>query len=261
VVARKGVESLVANKGLLHRGLAFETLDVWLDVLKFSFTCWKFETFEQEMTSKGLLNDENFSCGIDGVRLEKVFFQFVDKYLNVFYDDSVESKSVRNDIALSNFWDRMQSLFKRHLANPAHAPPSEFTLANLKLVLAECLFRVTGGHSQIGDTVAVCLDPSVVNIRIAEYSTREEDEQRTFVAPFEAASIICAVTALTTLPIPKLNTNVSHIFKNHTDAQVVYDEFLLNLTQLSLDIKKDNKKRTWPVCDYDPAYCNISTAV
>jgi hypothetical protein len=33
--------------------------------------------------------------------------------------------------------------------------PHDFTLANLKWVLAECIFRVTGGHSQVRIAVII----------------------------------------------------------------------------------------------------------
>lgn len=253
MVARKSIASLVPNQGLLHRGLAFDSIDEWQRMLRYGFKIWKFQTWADEMKEKNLFGDVNFPCAIDGVKLESTIYKFVSDYLDVHYEDGVLDRD------LELFWSRMMELFSRHLNDPkTQMPPTEFNLKNVKLVLAECIFRVTGGHSQAGDAIASALDPSMVNLRIANFT---DDDDRNFVAPFEASSIQCAVTALTALPIAKLNTDVSHFYNDNKRAQNVYRTFLLDLAQLSLDIKRDNTWRIWPLSDYDPTCCNISTAV
>lgn len=257
MVARKSINSLVPNQGLLHRGLAYNDINEWQRALKVGFSVWKFQTFQDEIKEKNLLDDDLFPVGIDGIKLENIIYKFVSNYLDVFYNDT--NKKVVNDKDLFDFWERMQELFKRHLINPVdQGLPRDFTLANLKIVLAECIFRVTGGHSQAGDAIASALDPCMVNLRISQFT---EDDDRNFVAPFEASAIQCAVTALTALPIAKLDTDISHFFVANKKSLEVYRAFLDDLAHLSTEIKKANQMRQWPLSDFDPNYCNISTAV
>jgi len=188
--------------------------------------------------------------------MKNVFAEFVDNYINLYYKNE---EDIINDVQLNSFWKRLLELFDRHIESGRPLIPRKLTLKNLKDVLSNFIFRVTGGHSQAGDAVATVLDPSCVNIRVALFDDKDVDQ--TLVAPFQASSIVCAVTALTALPVPKLVTDVSGIFASDSKAQKLYRTFLSKLNDLASNIAVENANRKWPCENFNPLYCNISTAV
>jgi len=235
------------------------------DFLKYGFDSFRYHTYSSELESRGLLDpttgkcNELFPCGEDGLCLEAVIHKFVSNYLDLHYNEG--DRNVTNDPQLDSFWKNLQQRFNNeHFKQSGF--PIEFNLKNLKEVLTQFIFRVTGGHSQAGDANATALDPSVVNLRISHYDKSNPD--RTLVAPFEASAVQCAVTALTALPKPKLITDVSY-FYSHSKSREVYNQFLRELIELSCEIDQRNRirmaKGEWPLEDYNPRYCNISTAV
>ena len=101
----------------------------------------------------------------------------------------------------------------------------------------------------VRQVAAWSLDPSMTNLRI------EKKETEDLVGTKESAISIALITAITTVPCPKIHEDWRQVFKG--DVPTAYEELRQDLDELQMTIDGRNKNRA-PNVDFHPKHCAIS---
>ena len=200
---------------------------------------FRFKRFPDEMKEKGLDTCDFHVAAQDGVDMHNVLSEYVSDLIDETYQSEQE---LQDD-------DEMRDCYN-YIVSELNGPSNDLNLQNLKIVWGEILFRVSGWHESIGQATPYALDPSLVNIRL-----EDKDRIESMVACEEAALCVGAITAITTVPCPKLGQDWSHAFEDQVPES--YKKLRVNLNKLGHTIDERNKHR-FPNIDFHPTYTAIS---
>ena len=153
----KAKDSLVSEVGVLGRSLPFK----YEGGLEKSFidgmNKFKFETWPDELERRGVKDCSFYIGSSDAVDLHKIMMKYASNLFDEVYE--TENRFLQDDA--------MRDLYK-YLDRKMNGLPTEYSMANVKLVWGEILFRVTGGHTSSKclslRTAANCVCVCVCNI-------------------------------------------------------------------------------------------------
>ncbi|CAB9529842.1 expressed unknown protein [Seminavis robusta] len=194
----KAVHSLLSEVGILGRILPFTYEDglekAYMDLLD-NYT---FVSYPEELEKQGVADCPFHVGATDGIALYRVMADYVS---NLFDEVYGTEERLQADLAMKELY----SFLKQKMPNL----PSDFTMTNLKLVWGEVLFRVTGAHTSIGNSVAYAVDPMMLNFRL------KKDEKGEVVGSDECIAGVAGITAIT-IPneYPKLSQDWSQVLKD-----------------------------------------------
>lgn len=144
-------EQLLDELGVLGRTLPFKYDDGYQTALYHLLESFEFQTFPEQLESQGLM-DCSFHIGSsDGIALHKVFVNYASNLFDEVYQ--TEARFLQDEA--------MRDLYE-YLRTKMNGLPADYSMANVKLVWGEILFRVTGGHSA---SMCQCLCPNQIFIK------------------------------------------------------------------------------------------------
>jgi hypothetical protein len=237
----KAKDSLLDEKSVLGRSLPFQydggLKKAYYDLLQ----GFEFETYPDELKRRGVSNCTLYIGATDGLDLHKVMGDYASNMFDEIYGDDA---TIQSDGAL----EKLFYYLKEHM----HIDDStEFSMASMKLIVGEILFRVSGDHSMIGNAAPYGLEPHMVNFRL-----RHEDKGCAF-ASQETRAAVTGITGIT-MPAkyPKLGDDWSHLLSDpHSKA---YNTLRRDLDELAEVIDVRNKVRKFVNRDFHPEVCALS---
>lgn len=256
MVCSKSLQSLIPEKGLLHRGTGFE-IEGLHDFYRYALDKFKFETFPDDLKARGMETapPEIYPTTNDGMLFYNMISNYVSSFIDIHYKTDL---SVTSDQELVEFWDVCQERLsqpgrKFNLEEKKTFP--KLSLENLKIVITEFIFRVTAWHQNIGNALAPINDPCTIALRLFE------DQP---ISSVQSLYVQGLVTMLTSMRMPTMSSNGSWIHMFRGDKEVkVYNDFRDAMNGLSQEIIKLNKEREgkgYRIVDYDPRYTCVSVS-
>ncbi|CAB9529841.1 expressed unknown protein [Seminavis robusta] len=244
----KAKDSLLSEVGVLGRILPFTYKDglekAYIDLLD-NYT---FVPYPEELKNKGLANCPFHVGASDGVALHKVMMDYA---ANLFDEVYGTEANLQADGGMRDLHDWMRRKM-RDL-------PKDYTMAHMKKIWGEILFRVTGAHTSIGNAVPYAIDPLVVNFRL-----QKEDKGKAYGSE-ECNAGVAGITGLT-IPseYPTLSQDWSQVLKNPKSK--AYAQLHVDLKALGKKIDAENDKvnsqstkRRFVNRDFHPEHAALST--
>jgi len=247
LAALDSTDTVLPPGGLMHRWSGF-SYDGLVAMLKDSHATFKFVGFEQEMEARGFApdaTDEHFSVVGDAMALHAVICEYVSGYVALHYTDE---DSVHADKEVVGMWGYMKPLMDG-------LPP--LSLPNLKRVLTEIIFRVSGYNQHISNCNIAGTSP----VMIATHLKRDE-----LLASIESSTMLAVNTALTAGMLSDSAASVASLtlladwsFLLVSDQEIkVYHRFGIALRHLAEEVEEKNAKRKWALNDFNPRFIPCS---
>ena len=229
--------------GLLSRGLSMTYKGGLEQTFIDMIGNFQFEHFTDDIKKRGMDKCEFHAQAQDGVEFHGIIMQYVADYIDEAYGDN--HSKLDNDGPMQNCW--------KYLVEQLKIPAEEnaLTIANLKSVWGELIFRVTGGHQSIGAVQQFALDPAFNNVRLEP----KENGPSALLGSHESTIGVALVVAMTTLPCPKINQDWSQVLEN--PASPAYAKLKQNLIAQGQRVDKRNLSRHTCV-DFHPAHVAMS---
>ena len=97
---------------------------------------YKFITYPKELEQRGMSNDPFHIGSVDGINLREAIVEYISNFFDEVYPDA---ESLEADTSIQEAYE--------FLVHEMNGVPPEFSMANLKMVWGEIIFRVTGLHT------------------------------------------------------------------------------------------------------------------
>ncbi|MGB2445949.1 MAG: hypothetical protein ACPH86_06310 [Schleiferiaceae bacterium] len=225
-------ETLLIQKGSpVHRNLPFESegglTKMWTTLL----STFRFKAWPDELEEKGMLGDEFYIGATDAMDFHKILMNYASNLIDEIYP-SVELFDADHDL------HKMHDYLVKKMKAPA-----EFSRDNVKKFWAEIIFRVTGMHTLIGNTIIFALEPFFMNFRL-------DKRQRGKVYGNHECLRVVALVSATTIPdtFPSLSGNWTQVI--HDPVSKAYSQLDTDLDELSKEIDGRNKVRRFVNNDF-----------
>eukprot|EP00339_Tiarina_fusa_P008923 CAMPEP_0116999950 /NCGR_PEP_ID=MMETSP0472-20121206/2469_1 /TAXON_ID=693140 ORGANISM="Tiarina fusus, Strain LIS" /NCGR_SAMPLE_ID=MMETSP0472 /ASSEMBLY_ACC=CAM_ASM_000603 /LENGTH=800 /DNA_ID=CAMNT_0004699509 /DNA_START=105 /DNA_END=2508 /DNA_ORIENTATION=- len=236
--------SLFDPRGILYRGTSFEYEGGLEELFKDLLVDFRFNHFPTELEKAGVADCDFLVANKDGVDLHTIMMNYVSSYVDHLYEDE---EALQRDKSL-------RKCHKYIMANMKFVPElqayKQFNKDSVKKFWGEILFRVTGYHAAVGQVTGWALDPTMTNLRI------EKKETENMVATKESGIAVAMITAITTVPCPKLGEDWRQVF-GEDNVPTCYDQLRKDLDDLQSIIDERNKHRDVNV-DFHPRHCALS---
>jgi len=239
----KAEHSLVSERGVLARALPFtkEGMDkAFTDLMTDMFA---FETYPDELKRRGV-KDCDFHIGSsDGVDLHEIMLKYACNLFDEVYE--TEDRFLKDEA--------MREVYK-YLQKKIKGIPKEYSMANVKMVWGEILFRVTGMHTLIGNSAAYALDPFMVNFRMLQ------SEKGITKTSQECQATVTSITGIT-IPdnYPRLSQDWSHVLHDRRSKAYATLRKDLDKHSKAIDERNASKDRRFVNKDFHPDHVAVST--
>ena len=129
-------EQLIDEFGVVGRALPLKYDAGYRKVLIHLLKSFEFQTFPDQLESQGV-KDCSFHVGSsDGMALHKILVKYASNLFDEVYH--TEARFLQDE--------SMRDVYE-YLCKKMNGLPAEYSMANVKLVWGEVLFRATGGHN------------------------------------------------------------------------------------------------------------------
>lgn len=229
---------LVNKRGPLGRALPFDYEDGWKKALVGMMENFRFKFWPDEIEDRGI----NFTVGAtDALGLHTVMTRYASGLVDEAYPDV---STFEKDTDLQKSYE--------YLVEKLPGVPVEYTMDNVKRVWGEILFRVTGGHSSVGNAAIAAIEPFFVNFR-----QTTNDDWSIVEGSREVIFVVSVITGLT-MPneYPSLAQNWTQVL--HDEDSAAYSQLRLDLAQLGNEIDERNNEREFVNVDFHPEFAAIS---
>jgi len=245
--------SLLDEVGILGRILPFTYEKGLKAIYEKMIDDFVYKSYPEELEDKGMGNCEFHAGSTDGVALHKVLTDYIS---NLFDEVYGTEERLHSDDGMREVYNYIKDRFNQGIPDQTNkGVPEEFTLANVKSLWGEILFRVTGAHNVIGNAAAYAKNPLLVNFRLTG------EQKGEVVGSYEVVSGIAAITGLT-LPneYQRLRDDWKQVLDNpESDA---YATLHKDLEKLGKEIDERNKIRVengrFVNRDFHPDVCPTS---
>ena len=232
---------LIAEYGPLHRSLPFEYEGGYRDIYNKVVGDFRFIEYTKELEDAGL-NDDEFHVGAtDGLVLRAAMMNYISNLVDELYPTE---EALKEDAAMRDAYG--------YLGKKMKGVPAEYNMQNAKLVWGEILFRVTGGHTNMGNVAISTLEPFFINFRM------NKSDKGQLLGNRETLAIVSVIGGLTQPDeYPTIRDDWRHVL--HDPMSPSYEALQEELRPIAEDIDARNKKRQFVNVDYHPEHVMIST--
>jgi len=235
-------EQLLDEFGVLGRALPFAYIDGYERILRDQLEAYRFQTYPDQLESQGV-TDCSFHVGsTDGLAMHEIMVNYAH---NIFDEVYVTEDRFSQD-------ETMRELYA-YLRERMKGLPAEYSMANVKMLWGEILFRVTGGHNSIGNAAAYALAPFMINLRM------QKKDKGILKSSMESDTTVAGITKAT-IPddFPRLYQGWSHVLDD--PKSTAYATLTSELERLgeSIDERNDSEERRFTNRDFHPNFCGIS---
>jgi len=238
-------KTLITKYSLLHRTAAL----TWTGLkqgMKFSFSTLRFTGIRDYLAERGLLNASDiYSWGTDMTNFENLVFDYVSKYIEIYYPNP---EDVRKDTELQDLWNCMTIL-------PNTKIPPLRTTDELVHIVTNFIVFVTAVHHHVGNVAEYLMDPQFASGKI-----RPGTELATIQESFQSMNI----ALLTGFQAPDLMNDFTHLLlrDEHIEKTTeLMNDFQKKLKNLSEEMDNKNKQRRFPCNSANPKRLQCSVSI
>lgn len=237
--------TLVKEGTTIARGVPFaydgenSEMKGYIDILHSVWDKGKFITYEDELEQKGIKDCPYHVGAEDGLMLRDILMTYVSDLFDEFY---LTDEEFQEDQEIKDMYEE--------LVKNMTGIPEEFSLANLKFVFGEILFRVTGMHQFIGNAAAYALEPFMINFKM-------ENDTQAVNGNWETMHTVSVITGRTQPnEYPTLSNDWSRLLPCRKSR--AFASLRANLTNLGETIDERNENRRFASKDFHPDVTAIS---
>jgi hypothetical protein len=257
-VNASSLHALAPKNGLAIRLCGFST-NSWGDLCTNVTNEFVYESIEETFVKRGL--DDKYRTIIpyyqDGMEFWNILEKYISNYIHIMYNNDGELLA---DAELVEYWNGMKEYHKSY-----NERLGELNMTNLIKQLTHFVYWVTGGHSYVGSVQEYLYTMNSLGGKVCKNTTKHPNVSRIDIQTyFQQIALIC----LTSVPMPLLINDWSHLYEIYKDQLEKHQKILNNLNEwqnelkaLSASINNRNMHRLQPFDWMNPACMNCSVSV